>query len=66
MVRPARAGNKDKRGRAYVVFVQTLLRRQTGEAEGVWRILVDGIGDALSQGAHLDVPTLGGQYTHRC
>jgi hypothetical protein len=45
--------NKDKRGCSYVVLVEALLRSQTGEAENVRRVLVDGVGDALCQRTHV-------------
>jgi hypothetical protein len=49
----AGANDQDQCGGPYVMLVKSLQRRQAGEAGSVWRSLVDGIGDALRQRAHV-------------
>jgi hypothetical protein len=49
----AGASDQDQCDRTYVMLVKSLLRRQAGEADPVGGSLVDGIGDALRQMAHV-------------
>jgi hypothetical protein len=49
----AGANDQDQCGGTYVMLVKSLLRRQAGEAGPVGGSLVDGIGDALRQRAHV-------------
>jgi len=49
----AGANDQDQCGGTYVMLVKSLQRRQAGEAGPVGGSLVDGIGDALRQRAHV-------------